>query len=522
MSKPDDIENKERLGVAGNWLPAALARLIEAFECHQDRARFVLRWEGLLGRHGSNRNLPNETDQNLIGTSEESALSEVASATMHRGYRQVLEYERLLDAWYASNSYPEKGESFELQNYLDENEFHWYEFGRVLTPKEEREWFGRSLDDIERLRRGDAEEISRLREELESRYRNHPCDVRQELIKAQLSDIPHLAEKMEYEYLFDEVFREFRRWEVIEGHRVRQEHLSRHTSAEFNPFCIEKDFPPEVQEDVSFLRHRADSFWDAKSVEEIKNDLEEARASLQRVISFSEGRAESEELAREREIFALVRKEQGLPPIGMGLNWYRYYEALKTQWASEAQQSKHQRIGESKFEVQWAKEVVGMLSTLLKRNAELEAHPMTKTDERIPVSIRVLFEQAHLSYLFDFDIPCTLTCGALVEEAFQSRFQKMFDEWDRQFIEAKRRFKEANGLGEKPQALAFFAKIDKVIEQNPSVAPAKQLANRIWAARTQAMHHPEEYVRQVRYKSKDVLFDTRKVLGILFEAEHSR
>jgi hypothetical protein len=74
----------------------------------------------------------------------------------------------------------------------------------------------------------------------------------------------------------------------------------------------------------------------------------------------------------------------------------------------------------------------------------------------------------------------------------------------------------------KPQGVAFWEKIDKVAEQNPFAAAAKELAIRIWDARSKAMHHPGEYLRQPKYRSKDALFDSRQVLTILFEQEKPR
>lgn len=167
----------------------------------------------------------------------------------------------------------------------------------------------------------------------------------------------------------------------------------------------------------------------------------------------------------------------------------------------------------------WAKELVGRLAEIIEREDAITKHPIAAFGSKVPDGIRVLFEQAHLAYLFDFDIPCTLTCGALIEEAFQERFKEMFNGWDMQFKDAMRRFKESKGQERKPHGLAFWEKIDKVAQQNPFASAAKHLAIRIWDARSLAMHHPEEYFQQLNYKSKDALFDTRQVLTILFEQD---
>jgi len=37
-------------------------------------------------------------------------------------------------------------------------------------------------------------------------------------------------------------------------------------------------------------------------------------------------------------------------------------------------------------------------------------------------ALSVLFEQAHLCYLFNLEIPCAMTCGSLIEEAIEVKF----------------------------------------------------------------------------------------------------
>lgn len=158
----------------------------------------------------------------------------------------------------------------------------------------------------------------------------------------------------------------------------------------------------------------------------------------------------------------------------------------------------------------WAKELVGRLAEVVEREDAIAKHPIARLSPEVPNGIRVLFEQAHLAYLFDFDIPCTLTCGALVEEAFQVRFAEMFSTWDEDYLEARKR-------GEKPHALAFREKIDRVVERYPFVEPAKRHAIEVWDARTRAMHKPEEYIRRDRNNSEAILSYARAVLKTLFE-----
>lgn len=221
---------------------------------------------------------------------------------------------------------------------------------------------------------------------------------------------------------------------------------------------------------------------------------------------------EGESFEGNPELKQAIAKELGVGPDIEGFDLaLRRYQAFRND-----DENRHFAELKSPHAIDfWAKELVGMLPTIAERSLELTSHPIAQLGESIPDSLRVLFEQLHLSYLFGFEIPCTLTCGALVEEAFQVRFQEMFATWDREYLGAKKR-------GERPHALPFWEKIDRVVARNPFAGPARQLAKSVWDARTRAMHNPEEYIRRDGYESEVILPDARKVLQVLFEPNQSQ
>jgi hypothetical protein len=177
---------------------------------------------------------------------------------------------------------------------------------------------------------------------------------------------------------------------------------------------------------------------------------------------------------------------------------------------SEQRREHFRWLSEPKEEIQWAKELVGMLPKIASRSLDFERHPLfTISDKCVPESLRDLFEQAHMSYLFNQDVPCTLVCGSLLEHAFEIRFPDLFGEWDRAF-------KSARKQGKKPEALAFWQKLDIVVSKFSFCGPARQRADAVWSSRTEAMHHPDRYLAQARYRAIDALRDTREALLILF------
>ena len=160
-----------------------------------------------------------------------------------------------------------------------------------------------------------------------------------------------------------------------------------------------------------------------------------------------------------------LAREFGLDPTLSAL------DLLIQHWQrinSEQRREHFRWLSEPKEEIQWAKELVGMLPEIASRSLDFERHPLsTISDKCVPESLRDLFEQAHMSYFFNQDVPCTLVCGSLLEHAFEIKFPDLFGEWDRAFKSAKKK-------GKKPEALAFWQKLDIVVSKFSFCGPARQ------------------------------------------------
>jgi hypothetical protein len=528
---------------AGRVLAAALARLIEAYESCPDRARHALSWEHLPGRVGSPSPI-SERDEASAGKASDSAKQVVQTSILHDGVAPLSEYSQLLDDW---NLISDRGEeeSFKLDEYLGSNHSNWEVTGEGLTPSEKRRLQGWRMEDVERLRSRDPELLSEYRRELENAALAQKLGGkdREIWVEARLADIDSAVESKILGARVNDLDVVFSKWRKIEEQRIFAANQGRtwewfetpEDSRPERPVQDERKFPDSLTSEMRSLyettKQTQDQLWLTRSREHV----DEYEALVGQLVALSKELPTTPEIARE-----MARREKHRAefynrfgprvPIPTDYGWYEYCSLAMEDEADFDREIEDDVRRSGNLWIHWAKELVGMLPAITRRAVEFGKHPISDIPKvRVPESLSVLFEQAHLAYLFDFDIPCVLTCGALVEEAFKERFNEMFEDWDRQFSEAKRKYKEAkmksNALKEseqKPQGLAFWEKIDKVVDQNPSAAPARQLANRIWGARTQAMHHPEDYLRQVKYKSRDVLFDTRKVLQFLFEPEQTQ
>jgi len=161
----------------------------------------------------------------------------------------------------------------------------------------------------------------------------------------------------------------------------------------------------------------------------------------------------------------------------------------------------------------WAKEVVGMLPLIAERSSELASHPIARLGESIPESLRVLFEQANLCYLFDFDIPCVVTCGSLLEDAFKRRFPDLAVGWENQ--------RKQNP----PRYVSLLGKANDVASRYPRSRVSAFLSDEyraLWEindTRRDAVHDPGTYLAGGKRKSEEVLRKTRDILEILFDPE---
>jgi hypothetical protein len=539
---------------AGRVLATALARLINAYEMSPERAQHALSWEHLPGRVGSSSPISGRDEASARKYSD-SAKRVIETSMLHEGRDPLSEYSQLLDDWDLIHSKADE-ESFKLDEYLDQKDYNWHVTGKGMTDAEKRQLQGWSTEDVERLRSRDPELLSEYRQELEKEADKQAEkgkdyieweENRKIWVEARLADLESAANAKMLAARVNDLNVQRSRWEAIERMRplaedqgrtllwkdIVESNYSEQLTLPELPTRVDWRFPecliPEVRIIYDATEQQMRQLWTTPTSQEVVDEYEKLLSQLvtlsneipitpaiERYMEWNEG----ERTSIDRSIPRL--------PIPTNYGWPEYYGLVLDDEASLDREISDEVRKSGNLWIHWAKELVGMLPTVTKRAVELGKHPISDIPN-VPESLSVLFEQAHLAYLFDFDIPCVLTCGALVEEAFQKRFKEMFENWDRQFSEAKRQYKEAkmksNALKEseqKPQGLAFWEKIDKVVDQNPSAAPARQLANRIWGARTQAMHHPEDYFRQVKYKSRDVLFDTRKVLQFLFEPEQTQ
>lgn len=151
----------------------------------------------------------------------------------------------------------------------------------------------------------------------------------------------------------------------------------------------------------------------------------------------------------------------------------------------------------------WSKEMAGRLVQVVDREHGLERHPFGDVGELIPPAHRTLFENAHMLYLFDFDIPCILTCGALVEELVKREFPDLDEKWEQQF------------RGGTP--VKWKDKVREVMSRNPAFKRAEPLLVRIMYARNGVAHDPGAYLGAGGNKAERVLLETRKVLEIFYE-----
>ena len=518
---------------AGRVLASALARLIEAYESSPDRARHALSWEHLPGRVGSLHPI-SERDEASAGKSSDSAKRVIQTSMLHDAEVPLSDYSQLLDDWNLISDGGEE-ESFKLDEYLGSNHSNWEVTGEGLTPTEKRRLHGWSMEDLDRLRSSDPELLSEYRQELEKEAVKHAEkgqdyseweENRRIWVEARLADIDTAVESKILKARANDLDAQLYRWVLIEKLRTSAEDIGKfllwaETPEDARPEMPVRDvrsFPdsltPEMRSLYETTKQKQDQLWLTRSREVV----DEYEALVGQLVALSKELPTTPEIAREMARREKDRSESDNRfgpriPIPTDYGWYEYCGLAMDDEASFDKEIEDDVRRSGNIWIHWAKELVGMLPSVTKRAVELGKHPISEIPkDRVPESLRVLFEQAHLSYLFGFEIPCTLTCGALVEEAFQARFKEMFDCWDQERKEARKR-------GEKHNDLPFWVKVDRVVEQNPSAGPARQPAQSVWQVRNNAMHHPEEYLRQSRYRSGAILSDVRKVLQILFEPE---
>lgn len=162
------------------------------------------------------------------------------------------------------------------------------------------------------------------------------------------------------------------------------------------------------------------------------------------------------------------------------------------------------RISRPKPGILWSKELIGRIEEIVGREREWLRHPVAFLGEQIPKSIHVLFEQSHLCFLFDLEVPCIISCGALLEEAIETKFPDLSKEWIRRWSKDR-------------VSTPFPKKVEEVIAAYPSVALISDPVLRVYKVRNEVVHEPANFLKSHKCEPIEILRDTRGVLRILYE-----
>ena len=450
--------------------------------------------------------------------------SQASRSDLDAGKAPLSEYFQLLDDWNLISDRAEE-ESFKLDEYLGSNHSNWAVTGEGLTPSEKRRLQGWSMEDVERLRSRDPELVSEYRRELEKEAVAHAEkgkdyreweENRKIWIEARLADIDSAVDSKILLARRNDLDARFSRWVQIEKLR---------TSAEDNASFLLWAETPEDARPEKPVRHKGSfpeslspemrniyetieekQFWRAPSREAV----DEYEALVGQLVALSKELSITPGIARE-----MARSESGRAqselrfgprvPIPTDYGWYEYCSLVMDDEASFQREIDDEVRRSGNLWIHWAKELVGMLPTVTRRAVELGKHPISEIPkDRVPESLRVLFEQAHMLYIFDFDIPCLLTCGGLVEELVRKEFPDLNDKWSiKQSLEHK--------------SVSWKSKVNDVVSQYPKFQSAKRHLLDIWYVRNDAAHDPAKYLTAGKSSSEEILRKTRKVLEVFFE-----
>ena len=230
---------------------------------------------------------------------------------------------------------------------------------------------------------------------------------------------------------------------------------------------------------------------------------------LETLVRMSKEREDSTGIKAAIEKIERERKDRGRLPIPSANGWYEYYSLVIEDEVLEELDRAKAGMSQGKLYIQWAKELVGCLPSIVDRSARLEFHPFAAIGEHIPLAHRTLFEQAHMLYLFDFDIPCIFTCGTLVEEVVNKAFPELYEKWSlKQSLERK--------------MVPWKAKMGDVVSHNPKFKAAEKLFLDIMYTRNEVAHNPAAYLKAGGSMSETILRKTRQALKILFEVAKSQ
>lgn len=499
----------------GRIFAAALARLVEAYEASPERARHALEWEHLPGR-GSSPHPISEEEERKLARFGHAAKAQLEGSLLHGGNKTLKEFDLLLSDWYTISSVADES-SFELENLLDETTVsNWRVTGESLIPSENRLLFGWTLDDVGRLKDGDQEVVSLYRAELTEIADNLQGlrgEERNLWIEARMDDISSVVRRKLLEVRKQEFRLALSRWEQIE--RIRPIHVHHHEI--FNIWCEldPADRPPMPPKQIDFPSHLPSEMKEVYlRLNEIQGRiwttdddgglLAECEMKIEQLIAGSKAIEDGPGLARYMKENEKRREEQGRIPIPTDNSWYEYYSLEMDDDASCQLESANWEKNEVKLFAHWAKELIGVLPSVVDRSSRLGTHPFAAIGEEVPLALRTLFEQAHMLYIFDFDIPCIITCATLVEEVIESTFPDLSEKWSmKQRLERK--------------SVRWIDKINDVVYQNPRLHGAKKPLLDIGVIRNDVVHDPAKYLNAGRNNSEEVLRKTRTVLQLIFE-----
>jgi hypothetical protein len=281
------------------------------------------------------------------------------------------------------------------------------------------------------------------------------------------------------------------------------------------PTIVDSRFPdcltPEIRIIFDATEKKRSQLWTTPSSREVVDEYEEMVGQL---VASSREMPTSPAIVRymrwnEEERTSEHRSISRLPiPIDYG--WHEYYSLVLDDEANLDREVSKEVRKSGNLWIYWAKELVGMLPAVTKRAVELGKHPISDIPkDRLPESLRVLFEQAHLCYLFNLEIPCAMTCGSLIEEAIETRFPELSGKWEE--------WSRTNGW---KQVGWKFKKTD-LLEVFPRFGEVSRKADNVVYERNDAVHNPDKFLHENRGGRASILRDTRDVLENLFEVDES-
>jgi hypothetical protein len=518
---------------AGRVLASALARLINAYEMSPERAQHALSWEHLPGRVGSRYPI-SERDEASARKYSDSAKRVIETSMLHEGRDPLSEYSQLLDDWDLIHGKADE-KSFKLDEYLDQKDYDWHATGIGMTDAEKRQLQGWSTEDVERLRSRDPELLSEYRQELEREAVKQVEkgkvyveweENRKIWVEARLADLESAANIKMLAARVNDLDVRRSRWRAIERMRPVAEDQGRNLlwkdiaesadserlSLPERPTEVEWHFPdcltPEVRIIYDATEQKRSQLWTTSMSQDVVDEYEKLVGQL---VALSKEIPTTPAIARYMEWNEGERTSihRSIPRLSIltDYGWPEYYGIVLDDEASLDREINEEVRKSGNLWIHWAKELVGMLPAITKRAVEFSKHPISDiSNDRIPESLSVLFEQAHLCYLFNLEIPCAMTCGSLIEEAIEVKFPQLSDKW------------EGKRANDRKQVSWKLKKMD-VLEIYPHFEKVAKKANDVIYVRNDAVHKPETFLRDHRGKQASILRSTRDVLENLFEAE---